>query len=189
VIQHWGIAHAVLFNIVWFVVVLAVSKPGGETFALGTQLSFIVFCLAASGMMSGRRGLLRELRLITYLAALGLLVDGALARAGFVAFPYTERFIWGYPLWMLGMWGCFATTFSSSLAWIIKRPVAQVLFGSLGGPMSLFAAQRFGAVAFPNRLDLTLAIVAVEWAIVMLIAARLSTRRRVISGHPSILMP
>jgi hypothetical protein len=176
VIQHWGIAHAVLFNIVWLVVVLAMSKPGGETLALGTQLGFIAFCLFASGVMNGKLVLIRELRFLIYLVAIGLLVDGAIARAGFVAFPHTDRFIWDYPLWMLGMWGCFATAFSSSLAWIIKRPVAQVLFGSLGGPMSLFAAQRFGAVAFPNRLDLTLAIVAVEWAIVMLIAARLSTR-------------
>jgi len=174
--QHWGIAHAVLFNIVWFVVVLAVSTPGGETVALGTQLGFIAVCLAASGVMRGKLGVLREVRFVTCLAALGLLVDGALVRAGFVAFPHTERFIWGYPLWMLGMWGCFATAFSSSLAWIIKRPLAQILCGALGGPMSLFAAQRFGAVTFPNRLDLTLAMVAVEWSIVMLIAARLSTR-------------
>jgi hypothetical protein len=171
--RYWGVIHALVFNALWFIVVLAVSAPGGELLAISSQVAFVVACLALVWRVDGRHRAMIELRFTAALLALGVIVDGSVARAGYLLFPHTEWFVLGYPLWMLGMWGCFATAFPASLAWIKGRPIAQAMFGGFGGPLSLFAAERFGAVSFPEPLPLTLAIVGIEWAVVMLVAGKL----------------
>jgi hypothetical protein len=109
-----------------------------------------------------REELSAEARFLVALLVVGSSVDTIPALLGFIEFPHTEVLIWKYPLWMVGMWGCFASAFGSSLKWMRGKVVLQALFGGIGGPVSLFAASSIGAVRFPADLTLTMSIYAVE---------------------------
>ena len=174
--RYWSLIHALLFYIIWFIAVKSVSAPAGENLALSLQTFFVVLCLFVTLQTSGINAAKTELYFLIAIALLGLCVDGTLSFLGLFSFPFTEFYcasFWPYPLWLLGMWFCFGTAFRTSLAWLRKRALLQIAFGAVGGTLSLFAAFRLGAVEFPHGVAFTLAIVSIEWAVVMLLAFRI----------------
>lgn len=161
----WPLIQALLFYIMWYLAVLSAAQPGGEIFSLLTQGVFV-----ALGLFMRKRAITFELKFLLLLTVVGSLIDMLPVRIEFTTFPYTQYFIGVYPVWMVGMWCCFATIFSTGLSWMRDKISWQIFFGFLGGPLSLFAAQRIGAVDFPKDFAFTMLLYAFEWAFIMAIA-------------------
>ncbi len=73
---------------------------------------------------------------------------------------------WLCPPWLLAIWFLFGSTLNVSLSWLKGHPVMAGFLGVIGGPLAYWAGQRLGAVEFGESLPVTLAILAVVWAIV-----------------------
>ena len=71
------------------------------------------------------------------------------------------------PPWLLTMWAQMATTFDFSLRPIVRRPVASIVFGALGGPLAFLAGERLGAVTLQRPLAPGLILLSVTWAAAM----------------------
>jgi hypothetical protein len=79
------------------------------------------------------------------------------------------------PPWMLALWLAFATTFRSSLAWLIAKPQWCALFGALGGPIAYVAGAKLGAISIPNY-SLALPIIGLAWSIALATLSMMALR-------------
>lgn len=132
------------------------SEGTYEPFALMLQLGFVaIFAMR------------RELKFIFLVSFTGLLFDSIPAYLGLLEFPKTSLYIGVYPVWMTLMWAIFATSFYTSLAWLHGKVLSQILFGAIGGPLSLYAGSLIGALNFPQGQLLPLIFCSVEWATLM----------------------
>lgn len=124
----------------------------------------------------------REAQLVVAALLMGLVVERALIAVG------TYRLLAGGPpgawppLWLLALWGQFATTWRYSLAAIFSRPWRAALFGAVGGPLAFVAGERVGAVVLWAPVIPTLSGLAVAWSLAL--AALALTNRVVANGAP-----
>jgi hypothetical protein len=125
----------------------------------------VVLLVAAAHLVAraDRRGL--ALTLVAA-ALMGLVFDGSLTLAGVLTFPAQASLGWAVPLWMLALWVNFALAIDA-LAWLGRRPVAAMLAGAVGGPLSYLAGARLGAVTLGPSEPVALAAVAVAWMVAM----------------------
>lgn len=151
-----AIVQAILFYIVWFLVVYWMKDGQLELFALGLQLLFVLIFLKKS-----------EIRFLGSVTIIGSIVDSIPVALGLVTFPGTDLYIGLYPIWMLLMWSIFATTFSLSLGWLQGRIGLQSLFGLIGGSLSIYAAYGIGALDFPKGEALAVIFCSIEWGILV----------------------
>jgi hypothetical protein len=108
----------------------------------------------------------RELRLILATGALGVTLDSIMIRAGWLVYP-TGTVINGLsPLWILGMWMLFATTFNISFRWMQSRIVLAGVMGAIFGPLSYYSGAKLGAVNFGDTGTAMLAL-AVSWGLLL----------------------
>jgi hypothetical protein len=143
----------------WFACVLgaAAGRP-----IMGVLVVFLV--VVAHVVRSGDR---RSLALTLAAAAVvGLVLDGSLTLAGVLTFPAHASLGWPVPLWMLALWVNFALAIDA-LAWLGRRPVAAMLAGAIGGPLSYLAGARLGAVTLGPSEPVALAAVGVAWMVAM----------------------
>lgn len=131
----------------------------------GTAGAVLAACLTAGhvGLARDRRG---EAVLVVAALGAGLAVESWQLAAG------TYRLLAGtpavtVPLWLLMLWAQFATTFRFSLARLMTRPGAAILFGAIGGPLAFLAGQRIGAVALQEPLTPALVRLMVAWALAL----------------------
>ena len=144
----------------WFACVLGAAH-GREW--IGPAVALGLFALHLS-----RHGAPRaELRLALLVTPLGWAVDSAQRAAGWIDYAGWSPLDVLAPLWIAGLWVLFATTFGSSLAWLVGRPWLAFAFGAVGGPLSYLAAERLGAVALGPDLGTSLAGLAVTWGLAM----------------------
>ena len=151
------------YQAVW---ILAVYGAGaGRVWpALVAAALFALWQLA----VSAERG--RDLRLAGLALALGMLIDGALARSGLLGYASATPALppGGAPLWILALWLSFALTLNHSLRWLRGRLVPAVLAGAAGGPLAYLAAARCsGAVRFASPAWQPLAALALGWAVAL----------------------
>ena len=93
----------------------------------------------------------KELLLGFLIAFLGLLNDIIMVKIGFLHF--SNATICPVPLWLASLWLLFASTFSSSLAWLRGAKVFFLAFlGSLGGALSYSAAEKLSALSYHSHL-------------------------------------
>ncbi|GEM_PF-6019240 len=151
-----AIAQAILFYIVWFLVVYWMRDGQLEIYAIGLQIFFILIFLKKF-----------EIRFLFFSIILGSIIDSMPVALGLISFPSTKFYLGVYPSWMALMWGVFATTFSLSLAWLHNKKVLQVLFGSIGGSLSLYAAYGIGALDFPSGITAAILFCSIEWGILV----------------------
>lgn len=147
------------YQAVWFLAVYAAGAGLMWPTLLAAAL-FALWQLAVSGQRSG------DLRLCGTALALGVLIDGALARSGLVSYASAAPALPpdGAPLWILGLWICFALTLNHSLRWLRGRPALAALAGAVGGPLAYLGAARLsGAVAFASPVWQPLAGLALGW--------------------------
>lgn len=110
---------------------------------------------------------LKDGKFVLIATLLGTLVDSIPVYLNLISFPFTKIYIGVYPVWMSLMWSIFATSFFTSLAWLLKKLPLQFLFGLIGGPLSLYAAFLIGALDFPRGMTLPLIFCSVEWALMV----------------------
>ncbi|MHC4217118.1 MAG: DUF2878 domain-containing protein [Planctomycetota bacterium] len=144
---------------------------------------------ARRGLPSGRSATRRssspsrvtaEVVLLFFAATFGYLMDSLLVLAGVIEFPHQARLGLPSTLWMVALWINLATTLNASLGWLRGRYVLGAVMGLVAGPLSYFAGVRLGAISFGLPTGISLAVIAVEWALSMpalLVIAALTSSR------------
>jgi len=123
-----------------------------------------------------------EARLIGLAILLGVVVDTSLQAFGVFRFNADALGLW-LPLWVFVIWAQFATLFHYALSWLADRLLVALLFGLLGGPLAYGGGIRLGAAEFGTNPILSLAVLAVVWALVVPLLAWLSGRIGTPNGH------
>jgi hypothetical protein len=144
---------------VWFAAVVGAGAgrawPGVVAGAV-----FVVVSLARSA----RRD--TGVRLVAAALALGVLLDGGLATAEWLAHATPTPAFAGAPAWILALWAAFALTFTRSLAFLSSRPALAFALGAVFGPLAYWgAAQGWQAVAFAAPHGRVLAALALGWGV------------------------
>ncbi|CAG36880.1 hypothetical protein DP2151 [Desulfotalea psychrophila LSv54] len=151
--------NVLIYQSIWFLSIL-----GGNS---GAWFGLLLLCahLFYSATKSA------DLRMIGALFVAGLLLDGTLHQVGF--FSFTET---GFPIpfWLLVIWLGLAITPNHSLAWLQKKPLLAMLFGTLGGPIAYWAGVRMGAAHFNWELLPSLGTLAVIWGLLWPLVMHLS---------------
>ena len=155
--------NAILFQLVWFVCVLA-----GNVWAVVATLVFLV--LHHVYFMHTRR----EWRLIVAFLALGVVIDGSLFQLG-LFLPNVDTLVqadnsltaWFPPVWLMCLWVSVATLFVHSLAFLRARYVLSALMGTTGPVLSYFAGANLAGIGLAEPVWLTLVVVAIVWALVL----------------------
>jgi hypothetical protein len=148
------------YQLVWFI---AVSSAGRNTSVPGICAGIL---FVASQLATSRRWV-PELKLIAVALACGFIIDGALSATGLLRYASEEPALppGGAPLWILILWGSFATTLTRSFGWLAGRIGLAALVGAVGGPLAyLGAARGWNAVIFPAPAWPTELALAAGWA-------------------------
>ena len=156
------------YQIAWFACVLGAAN---DLAWAGAALAIVVTALHLA--LATNVG--AELKLIAAAAAVGLLVDSALARTGEIAWIAG---IWAEgwaPYWMLALWIAFATTLNHSLRWVMSRRSVAVVLGAVGGPLAYLAGTKLGALEMPSP-ETALPLIALAWAVAMGVLSIVVTR-------------
>ena len=154
--------NALVFNIAWLVCVL-----GGNIIALPVALVVIAaHCFYISDNN-------REIILILVVVALGVLVDSVLIRTGFLI-PPNEN-LWP-PLWLVCLWGLFATTLNHSLKWFQSHTAIAVVIGGIAGSLTYLAGTRLTDFSLKEPRLVTIAVMFVTWCFVFPFCLRLANK-------------
>jgi hypothetical protein len=68
---------------------------------------------------------------------------------------------------MVALWMLFATTLSSSMAWLAGRHRLAAVLGAVCGPLSYAAGARLGAIELPPHALASFAGIALVWGLAM----------------------
>lgn len=163
------------YQAAWFVAVGFAAR--------GLAWPGIVACLGFAALTWWHSPLRRsDLRLVLVALACGLLMDGALAASGALAYAAPQPAL-PAPAWIIAIWVAFAMTLQHSLQWVLARPAVAIAFGVVGGPLAYWGASRgFDAVAFTLPVQATVAL-AIGWGIVMAVLS--ATARHHSKPHPA----
>jgi len=163
------IYNAVVFNIAWFVCIL-----GGSTIAV--PFAFVVIGVHLAFFSDNKT----EIALIIVVLLLGIVVESVFIRAGLLIPP--DGSLWP-PLWLVSLWGFFATTLNHSLRWFQTRlPIAFVM-GAISAPLTYLAGTRLNDFSLREPVFLTLAAMGVVWCVVFPFCLILA--RRILSEQPT----
>lgn len=167
-----------VFQAAWFSCVLGGARgwvwaaPAAAFLASATHLS-----LARSRRV--------EFRILLSVAAMGTVADMVLVAFGVVAMRHATFGVPATLAWFASLWIAFATTLNSSMSWLTRlqhrRALVASIFGAIGGPTAYLAGQRLGAITLPR--DWSLALLALEWAILTPLAVSLAARPS--AGRPA----
>lgn len=164
------------YQAVWFAAVIGASHG----IAWAGPAAACVFA-AWHFRVSAQRA--RELALALTGVACGLLLDGGLARAGWVSFAATwpaPLEVLGAPPWILALWAVFPLTLMRSLAVLQRRPAWAAVFGAVGAPLAYAGAARGWAVWTSHvPLSHALAVIGAGWAIALPLLARIARGPRI----------
>ena len=100
------------------------------------------------------------------LAAVGLVLDTALAQLGFVQYVDTAWPTGVTPLWLIALWAAFAGPLMTTFDWLVGRPLLAAALGGIGGPFAYVAGESIGALVILENKTAALAAIGLEWAVV-----------------------
>jgi hypothetical protein len=147
------------YQAVWFAAVMG----AGAGLAWPGIVAGAVF-VVASLAVSKRPG--NDVRLIGIALALGVLLDGGLSTAEWLAHATSSPSLFGAPAWILALWAAFALTFTRSLAFLQARPVAAFALGAVFRPLAYWgAAQGWSAVMLAAPTARVLIALALGWGV------------------------
>ena len=112
-----------MFYAGWFA---CVAGAGRGRLWLGPTVVAVLFM----GHLLFTRDRVREARLALAVGLFGFAVDTLQASAGLYAFTGTSVLPWLCPPWMVALWMLFATTLSSSMAWLAGRHRLAAVLGA-----------------------------------------------------------
>lgn len=127
--SKFAITNFVLFQLAWFACALLTPIASW----------LLVFIIALHLLLSD--SLSKELALLP-LGLIGVLFDLSMFYGGVITFSHDI-----FPIWLVLLWGIFALSLAHSFAWLAKMNKYLVaLIGAVFGPLSYFAAFKFGAI-------------------------------------------
>lgn len=148
----------------WFACVIGASK---ELFWLGPLT--VALLVLASVSIRGSRFFSRILILLLASVIFGLLFDSLLI--GFDIYT-PKRWLMPAPLvtlWLLALWANFSITIDTSLNWFQNHFGYAAILGAVFGPIAYLSGQRFGALTINRSLSRAIIILAIAWALAMVI--------------------
>jgi hypothetical protein len=152
--------NCAMFYVGWFA---CVAGAGRGQLWLGPTVGAVL----VMGHLLLTRERAREATLVLTIGLFGFAVDTLQASAGLYAFTGTSVLPWLCPPWMVALWMLFATTLNSSMAWLAGRHRLAAVLGALCGPLSYAAGARLGAIELHPSALVSLAGIAVVWALAM----------------------
>lgn len=168
--NFWG--NLIGYQAVWFTAVIGAAHgktwPGVTVGAL-----FVLWQILSADHPYA------ELRLLIGAVALGILIEGILARTGWATYAASAPAIpaGGAPLWILAIWASFSTTLNRSLTYLRERLWLAPLLGAVGAPLAYLGAQRgWASVVFQQPSWHGLTWIACSWAMAMPLLAFLARR-------------
>ena len=129
----------------------------------------------------------REIVLVLLAGMLGAVFDTLLVRTGWLVYPNGILLAGTAPYWIVAMWVLFATTLNLSMRWMHGRPLAAILLGAIGGPLSYLAGERLGGLEFIEPQPALLAL-GIGWATVTPLLVSLSSRLDGMATPDDVLM-
>ena len=162
------LVNITLYQVGWFCCVLGAAwgyPVSGGLAALA--LTFLHVILA--------RDRQAEIKLMLAAMAIGIVVDSGQQALGIFTFKTDPAWPLWLPLWVFVIWAQFATLFHFALNWLQKRYLLTAVFGGIGGPLAYYAGVRLGAATFPADITMSIASLAICWAIVTPLLVYLAT--------------
>lgn len=147
---------ALWFNALWFQALWFCAVLGGDPL-----LPLALLLLVCHVWLVG--DIRTEMRQLVMVGGVGIAVDAVLSTSGVFVFHGAVL----VPLWLCCLWMGFAAALGRSLAWLAARPALCAVAGAIAFPLNYWAGKRLGAVEFGYSLPVTLAILALTWAVVL----------------------
>lgn len=119
-----------------------------------------------------------EASVLLFAGFIGLGWESLLVTFGLVEYVAASPVPGIAPYWIVAMWVLFATTLNTGMRWLRSSTAVAALAGAIGGPLSFFAGQKAGAVAFPNP-TVSLLIIGIGWAVLLPLLVRFAVRSEV----------
>lgn len=151
---------------------VAIYQTGWFCCVLGAGWGYPVTGALAASVLAGVHLFLASSRkneaiLMLFACLLGVLVDSIQTALGLFTFTRDPAWPLWLPLWVFVIWAQFATLFHYGLHWLSGRYRLAAILGLVGGPLSYWAGIRMGAASFGSNPTLTVAALALVWALVM----------------------
>jgi len=146
------------FEVGWFACALGAA---GKAPFVGPVVVGMLFCLQL--LLVPAPG--KHARFVIVATLLGWLIDSALYSAGVFSFSQGGVGPWVCPIWMAALWANFAGTLHFCLDWLRGRYWLASILGAVGGPLAYYGGQRLGAMQLGSSIAVSLAVIALEWAI------------------------
>ncbi len=167
-----NLANLVGYQVVWFCAVIGASR-GMAWPAIAAMSVFVAWQLAVS---THRRA---DVQLVLAAAALGIVIDGAIAASGLATYAAPAPAIptGGAPVWIIALWCSFSLTLDRSLGFLRGRPLLAALLGAIGAALAdAGAARGWNALTFATPTWHALAAIAFGWAIATPLLVALAQR-------------
>ena len=141
---------------------------------------FTVFAACQLATSAWRRA---DTCLIVVIGSAGFVIDSIFAQCGLMDFATWLPWPGLSPVWMVMLWTSYALALNHSLAFLQPRPWLALALGGVGAPLAYWAAgSGWHALTFGARPVLTFVLIAVVWAALMPLLARLALRLRVLDA-------
>ncbi len=144
------------FNAVWFQLTWFCAVLGRENWILVTAAMLTLHLFLVGNWR-------QELTRLLPLVLIGAGIDGALGASGVYLFDGGVAL----PAWLACLWLAFSTTMYRSLDWVGRRWWWAALAGGLAMPWNYWAGSKLGAVEFGYDTAVTLALLALIWAVAL----------------------
>ncbi len=154
------ILNVVAFQAGWLALVLA---PANGVAYAGFAAAAAVIALHLWRSPDG----LSEAKLLLAAAGLGLVVESAVLRGGFVGYTAAGSHDGIAPLWLVMMWPVFATSVNVTFRSFRNWTVAAAAFGFAFVPIAYLAGVKLGAMTMPEPIVRSLAAIGLGWAIAL----------------------
>jgi hypothetical protein len=158
--NRFGVAmNVVAYQCAWFACVLgaAAQHPAIGLLLVAGVIAWHLHCAAEPR---------RELRLIGIAVLCGAAFETLLAASGWVRMEPSPLLGSLVPLWMVALWGVFATTLNVSLRAFRSRYLLSAVLAGIGAPLAYHAGASLGALHWVEQAP-ALALIALGWAILM----------------------
>jgi hypothetical protein len=162
------VLNAALYQAGW--VACTLGAANGEPW-----LGVIVAMAIVAWHLARARGPAEEGLLILTAMVTGLVLETALLQAGWIRYSPEPAPGGLAPLWIVALWGLFATTFNVSLRALREHLALAAVLGAVGAPAAYFAGARLGALELVSPLP-ALAAIALAWAVATPALLRLARR-------------
>lgn len=125
-----------------------------------------------------------ECRLLAVALLLGVGMESVWIRNGWVSYAATWPML-PVPVWILGLWACFALTVLPLFGYLRGRPWLGVIVGGVGGPLAYAAAEHgWHAVWVTAPVWRGWCAIAVGWSVALPLLVALGHRSGAITASP-----